>query len=425
MKKLLLLVCLLAMTTITTAFTNGNLDIDEENKEDMKILQEERQKRKEELQQTREITDDMYAAFFRWDDGSIDAAEDVTIADNYFSSMNYITEPTYYDIDRRYAYTDILLFAGHGLSDRVYIRPAPSERTYENDTGIHTGSTKLNDGDTRLIGVGKRGFPQSRFVMLAACESAYTSNNIAKYSVQNGAESAIGWQEKVSSEELHKWEKLFFNQIQLGKSLREAKEIANDHLRKTEHPDVLTSRIYGNDNIRLSKDRSKSTNNQESFTYVNKTLNIDCANKNLDELTEYLEKNVQGFHKENCKIELISQTGPDDDDYTILYGLQYNGFKTPYKVLVYVYGKEIKYSSNLDEFNNFVGERNIVSNISNEIIETAKQEAIKVHNIDEKVECQEVEKILDKNFQPYISVKTVYVDENGAKFAKEYKYSIS
>ena len=60
-----------------------------------------------------------------------------------------------------------------------------------------------------------------------------------------------------------------------------------------------------------------------------------------------------------------------------------------------------------------------------EIIETAKQEAIKVHNIDEKVECQEVEKILDKNFQPYISVKTVYVDENGAKFAKEYKYSIS
>ena len=64
MKKLLLLVCLLAMTTITTAFTNGNLDIDEENKEDMKILQEERQKRKEELQQTREITDDMYAAFF-------------------------------------------------------------------------------------------------------------------------------------------------------------------------------------------------------------------------------------------------------------------------------------------------------------------------------------------------------------------------
>ena len=65
MKKLLLLVCLFVMTTIITAFANVKFDIDEENEEDIKILQEERQKRKEELG-IRSLSEDeeRYASFF-------------------------------------------------------------------------------------------------------------------------------------------------------------------------------------------------------------------------------------------------------------------------------------------------------------------------------------------------------------------------
>ena len=93
MKKLLLLVCLFVMTTIITAFANVKFDIDEENEEDIKILQEERQKRKEELG-IRSLSEDeeRYASFFgtKYD---IDTTKDVEVAVEFFDNMGYITEP--------------------------------------------------------------------------------------------------------------------------------------------------------------------------------------------------------------------------------------------------------------------------------------------------------------------------------------------
>jgi len=77
-------------------------------------------------------------------------------------------------------------------------------------------------------------------------------------------------------------------------------------------------------------------NSYEGYTRINQPLNIDCKNGNLEELTQYLEKNVAGFHSDNFKMELLNNFVDGKDCYEILYCMQINGFHTPYVVMVFV-----------------------------------------------------------------------------------------
>lgn len=165
-----------------------------------------------ERNKSRAISDDMYAALFGTDHGNIDCTIDVDIANKYFSKMNYNTElykePTYSKIHRLYYCTDILLFAGHGEYDRVNIKPAPQYRTAENCTGVYMGTSNITDGSSTLVGIGKKSMDQCRFALFAACQTANPnySTNIAQSTVNNGAQSSIGWRVDVSSSGLQEWE---------------------------------------------------------------------------------------------------------------------------------------------------------------------------------------------------------------------------
>lgn len=89
-------------------------------------------------------------------------------------------------------------------------------------------------------------------------------------------------------------------------------------------------------------------------------------------------------------------------------------------------GDRIEYSSTLDKFKEPRKEIKAANEIKNEIIETAKQEAI--HHIQEKytnIDSQKVEIHIDQEFHPYLIVTTKLLDEDGAIFANFYTYEIN
>lgn len=60
-------------------------------------------------------------------------------------------------------------------------------------------------------------------------------------------------------------------------------------------------------------------------------------------MTKYLEKNVSEFDSNTYKIELINNSVYDENICTILYGMQVDGFRTPYKLIVFVEDENIRY----------------------------------------------------------------------------------
>lgn len=405
--------------------------------EDQEILRTERQQRKEELGLSKAITQDMYAAFFGNDHcDPVNTSIDVGIANKYFRQMGYITEPfidpTPDDIGRRYYCTDILMFAGHGNYDRVFIRPNQEYRNSDNNTGVHMGDKNISgdptDKGTYFIGIGKKRM-NSRFVMFTACESAAGNNNIAKSSIANGARASIGWPLKVASSHLQEWEESFLMSLSDGQSIKAAKKSADivfGGSMATDDTGVLHHELYGDLDMVLSRNRSTGTLEIPVFELVKEKLNIDCENNDLDELTQYLNENLEGFD-DTFELSLVAPSEPDERTYTIMYRKKYNGFSTPYFVYVSADEKNniIEYYNNLKDFNSVKMARSIhinANNIPEDLIEKAKLKAIGDGYEGYTVDSQRVAKCIDKNYQPYLSILTTFVDSSGQCYVEDFNY---
>lgn len=190
---------------------------------------------------------------------------------------------------------------------------------------------------------------------------------------------------------------------------------------------MYSSQIYGNATQRFkigTKAIDAINEAQSDFTKIDEQLNIDFENEDLTELTDYLEKNVTGFELETCELKFINNFKPGTESYDLLYRLQYNGFDTNYSIYVVKDEEGIKYSSNLDEFR---APREAISNsedITEDIINKAKKEALENAGTDCTMDYQTVEKKLDDNFKPYLEIKTVFIDEYDAYFTTGYTYNL-
>ncbi len=439
MKKLLLLVCLFVMTTIITAFANVKFDIDEENEEDIKILQEERQKRKEELG-IRSLSEDeeRYASFFgtKYD---IDTTKDVEVAVEFFDNMGYITEPftqpTFAQLDRRYYTTDVVTLSGHGGPES---EKGPSYLSMRQNVGENIGvkATSRNsyENDISYVGLGRRNLSFCKLMMFIACESAVGNNSVAEYAQKNGAISTLGWDVLISSKESPTWLREFYSNLEAGETVGYARRCANDtileksfaekDIEKKAHLKSTTSNtLLGNKEQVLTYKRNNSKK-ESRFIKPDIKIHIDYENNDFSELINYLEKNVAGFDRETCKIESIHKS--EENTYDIYFVKQYKGFNTDYYLYVISEGDRIEYSSTLDKFKEPRKEIKAANEIKNEIIETAKQEAI--HHIQEKytnIDSQKVEIHIDQEFHPYLIVTTKLLDEDGAIFANFYTYEIN
>lgn len=170
-------------------------------------------------------------------------------------------------------------------------------------------------------------------------------------------------------------------------------------------------------------------NVEDIFTYIYQPLDIDCANNDVSALTEYLAQNVKGFDKENCEISLIHDNVYNASECSVYYDLKYKGYYTPYYLMASVEGKMVEYVTNLHEFDLKVAEKVTLvhaDDIPNDVIAKAKAKAVD-KDLPEGygVKEQKVTKRLDKEFNPYLAIGTVYYDEIGAMYAKEYQYYLN
>ncbi len=441
LKAISLILCIVFSANTALAASNEWREISDE---ELGIPSEEEEKRitEEERSKNKAISDDMYAALFAAEQGDIDTITDIKLAEKYFGNMNYSVEkyinPSYTNIHRLYYCTDILLYAGHGKYDRVNIKPSRDKRTSDNCTGVYMGTKNITDGESTLVGIGKKSMSQCRFAMFAACQtaSANYNTNIAASAVNYGAQSSIGWKVDVKGNSTNKedgiqrWEEEFFRNVEAGYSLNQSKNRADAILKDIVDKSVLTSTIYGNGNIYLSKNRNASdiSNSDIGTIKIDKRLNVDCKNEELSELTDYLENNVAGFTKELFEIEMINNSWDGHNYYTILYGAQISGFETPYKVIVFVEDDEIEYSISFDkddiEALSLVPMTTIESDCENEI-KIAKEEAAEEVPHNTYIAEQTVTKKLDKNLNPIIDVSTVCIDEEDCYFVLGYTYNLN
>ena len=385
-------------------------------------------------------TDEMYAALYAPVRGDIDTIPDVDIAEDYLGGnyLNYSVEryinPRYVNIDRLYNCTDVLMYTGHGNYDRVVISPsAESDKTDDNCTGVYMGSKSIVDKtyNAKLVGILKRNMSACKFVLFACCEAAKTNSNITKSVVENGAKSAIGWKVKVGSPDLHKWERRFFENVSSRAStIYNAAKEANTLNGFAFREDIIQNVFYGDKDLKLSNNKSRSTEEttKNGLIQIDKNLNIDCSNKNITDLTNYLEENVEGFDSNLFKVKVIHNSIPGENYYTILYGMEIGEFQTPYEVIVFVEDDNIEYSATFDKSDI---ENLMITPIAFEEdtsleskIEAAKKEARKEVPDDVIVEEQIVKKVLNEDLVPMLFVKTSCIDEYGGVFVLYYECSL-
>lgn len=96
-------------------------------------------------------------------------------------------------------------------------------------------------------------------------------------------------------------------------------------------------------------------------------------------------------------------------------------------MIVFVEDDNIEYMTKYDE-SNYEKLASTLMNFNEDSyeyeIETAKKEAIKGIPDDVTLDYQEVTKILDKDLNPILAVKTAYVDAQGGRFVLDYEYSL-
>lgn len=198
-------------------------------------------------------------------------------------------------------------------------------------------------------------------------------------------------------------------------------------------PTLAANQFYeissGNENIVLSKNRKNRSVRLEDYGLieVDKELNIDCENGDIEELTQYLEENIEGFDSETCKVEMISNSVDGRNEYTVLYGLYINEFETAFRVIVFVEDDTILYSSGLNDVNydELAAIPALLEESYEDEIETAKKEALKEVPETANVESQKVRKFLDENLIPQLIVETTCIDkETGGGFLLGYIYNL-
>lgn len=415
---------------------NTNLSQDEL---DAIIVQQEREKRKSELNGLRYSTDEeRYAAFFGAKyDFKLDTRPDVTLSDTWFQKMKYITEPftqpVFRDLDRRYYCTDVITISGHGSPNMVQIGCVEENRTEDNCIGVKAETSNSADKIFKYVGIGKRDLSYCRFMMFIACQTANGKENITKYAVDHNAQAAIGWSVDIDSRYTKFWLEKFYTRLYNGDTIAQAKNSADvaisseaagtaDSEKRAGLYSLTNSSIYGNSKQKLSYNPSREAKNDTIVKQIKEPINIDCENQDLDELIDYLEKNVAGFSKETCQLTNVNNNIIGENNYNLLFEKYYNGFITNEFIFVLVNDDEISYFSNLKQLNEPKQVLMKSTDISTDVIEKAKAQALKDIDTEDEVDSQIVEKRLDEDYKPYLLVKTRYVDAQKAFWARNYVY---
>lgn len=277
----------------------------------------------------------------------------------------------------------------------------------------------MMENDVILFLGEKGGRFMKKFISLLVAAALCAGSSVAVF----GADIPEGWH-AVSDEELGLPSEE--EERAITAALRSKNKSGNDN--KIKYGEEKQESIYGSSNEgpqESYEEKLRKIMEEYGFMWVDEELDINCANGDVDELTEYFANNIEGFDPEKFEITLINNYADGANLYNILYQLIINGFETPYSISVSVEDdKEISYRVFFDEkdieklkstplkFTEYGFE---------EEIEKAKKEAAKAVPDDAVMEGQEVTKKLDENLKPYLYIETSCKDEYGGVFLLTYK----
>ena len=186
-------------------------------------------------------------------------------------------------------------------------------------------------------------------------------------------------------------------------------------------PTVYENVIYGNEDVTLEIPDGPIAQAEipmPTYIPIKEKLNIDIATGDFEELTEYLEENVDIFDRDSFKIdeEKISKTR---DNYFISYYYTVNGFMTTHNIGVHCENNvPTEYSINLpDNMIDFYSGRTIsADDVPETVIDEAKAEALKDINEGEykglRIISQTVTPRIYEDGYKYLRVRTIFEYED-------------
>lgn len=186
-------------------------------------------------------------------------------------------------------------------------------------------------------------------------------------------------------------------------------------------PTVYENVIYGNEDVTLNIQDDPAARAEiiiPTYTHIEEHINIDKETRDFEELTEYLEENVDVFDRDSFKIdeEKISKTR---DDYSLFYCYMKDGFKTAYYIAVRCTDgvPEKYYISVPDNLSALYTEKTIsADDIPDTVIDEAKAEALKDINEGEykglRIISQTVTPRIYEDGYKYLRVRTIFEYED-------------
>ena len=153
--------------------------------------------------------------------------------------------------------SEIVYFSTHGRQNEVSIKNGAhdTDPTLPTDTFIvPSPDTRGERPESECIYLSDITFSHTKLVMYDACLTASTlagPSNLCSATLDRGAESVIGWEERTWTQDTIFWQSYFWSYVFNGATLKEAAHFSNLHPYRDALETILDWHIYGNSNLEL------------------------------------------------------------------------------------------------------------------------------------------------------------------------------
>lgn len=290
----------------------------------------------------------------------IDTSDDAINAYNVFDEIGYTSE---FCIVPSYEYLDgtnpdgtdrigssIVFLDGHGEYNHIRFESFRLQGTNNKiyNTGVSTIEEEPeNGGDNIFVPIKSKDVNNSRLMIFSACYTAQPNEdeyNLTEYAVRRGAETAIGWTDKIGEQSSADWNERFLDKLAIGYTVEAAALYADEYFQSDST--ITDWVIKGNEDnvINLSGPyslRSAQTLSDESDIDINKTeCHIDIENNDLSELENLIKSEYSYFDPDDYEVIIK----PVNENTSRIYYEKYiNGFNTNTGFYVVVKNNELYY----------------------------------------------------------------------------------
>lgn len=376
----------------------------------------------------------------------LNTADDEINAYNVFDGIGYASEfcivPTYEyldgtnpdDSDR--LGSSIVFLDGHGEYNHIKFESPnlsnTSNKTYT--TGVSTKQESFERDGNTYVSIRNKDVSNSRLMVFSACYTAKEvsgEKNLTQYAVIRGAETAIGWREKIAEEASAVWNERFLDKLSDGYTVKDAALYAD---KKFQRDSAITHwSIEGNkaNVINLSGPyKAKSAKKLSRLSDINCTQSnifVDMNSRDLTELENIIKSEYEYFNPDDYETMIVPVNTNDKNTYRVYYERCINGFDTNTGFYAVIENNELYYLTErtTDYDLDLLATKTV--NLTDDVIEEAKQ--IAANQIEDRyyITDQTVDKMIIDGMYSLVVNTTYAIDygtEDQAFSCKSYTYKL-